>query len=161
LQTSDRNEDTAGVAVRPPVLYSGALAAGIALEFLWPLGAGLAQAHSVQVGAGLVLAIAGVMLMAAAMRRFAAAGTNVPTVQTSTALVTTGIYARTRNPIYLGLTAIYAGLSTTSNAWWAVLFLAPVLVILQVGVIDREERYLERRFGDAYREYVARVRRWL
>ena len=99
--------------------------------------------------------------MAAGMRRFAAAGTSVPTVRPSTALVTTGIYAWTRNPIYLGLTAIYAGLAIASNAWWAVLLLLPVLVILQVGVVSREERYLERRFGDAYRDYRTRVRRWL
>ena len=161
METNDRDNDTAGVAVRPPLLFLAGLAAGIAVEFLWPLGAGLANAHPAQIGAGLVLAVVGAVLMAAAMRRFAAAGTNVPTVLPSTALVTTGIYARSRNPIYLGLTAIYAGLAVALNAWWSVLLLVPVLVIMQVGVIKREERYLERKFGDAYRDYSSRVRRWL
>ncbi len=161
MTPSAEDTDTAGVVVRPPVLYLAALVLGGLLEFVWPLGAGLINGSLAQFAAGLVLVCAGAALLAAAMRKFKAAGTNVPTVLPSTALVTTGIYGRTRNPIYLGLSAVYAGLAVGLNAWWAMLLLAPVLVILQIGVIKREERYLEGKFGDDYRAYCARVRRWI
>ena len=161
MAPSAEDTDIAGVIVRPPVLFLTALLLGILLEFVRPLGGGLANASLAQLAAGAVLAGAGITLLVAAMRRFTAAGTNVPTVLPSTALVTSGIYARTRNPIYLGLTVIHAGLAIGLNAWWAVLILVPVLIVLKVGVVDREERYLERKFGDAYRDYCARVRRWI
>ena len=105
--------------------------------------------------------LAGAGVMAMAMRGFKAAGTNVQTVLPATALVTTGIYARSRNPIYVALTTIYLGLALALNAVWALGLLVPVLVVMHYGVIRREERYLERKFGDAYRDYSARVRRWL
>lgn len=161
MTPSSEDMETAGVAVRPPVLFLSALLLGCLLEFVWPLGAGLLNSSLVRVAAGAVLVCAGAALLVAAMGKFKAAGTNVPTVLPSTALVTTGVYARTRNPIYLGLSAIYAGLAVGLNTWWAILLLAPILVILQVGVVKREERYLERKFGDDYRAYCTRVRRWI
>ena len=160
MAPSAEDTDIAGVVVRPPVLFLAALLLGCLLEYALPLGPGLLHGSLVQLAAGAVLIGSGTALLAAAMRKFNAAGTNVPTVLPSTALVTTGIYGRTRNPIYLGLSAVYAGLAVGLNAWWAILLLAPVLVILQIGVIKREERYLEGRFGDDYRAYCARVRRW-
>ena len=161
MAPSAEDTDVAGVVVRPPVLFLAALLLGVLVEFIWPLGTGLLSVSVAQIGAGTVFAGTGAALLTAAMRRFNAAGTNVPTVLPSTALVTSGIYARTRNPIYLGLTAIYAGLAVGLNAWWAVLILVPVLIVLKIGVVDREERYLESKFGDAYRAYCARVRRWI
>ena len=161
MAQSAENTDIAGVVVRPPLLFAAALALGIGLEFFWPLGDGLLKAPLRQVLVGLVLAALGIALLALAMRRFKAAGTNVPTVRPTIALVTTGIYAWSRNPIYLALTLIYWGLALMANAQLAVLLLAPVGLILHFGVVRREERYLERKFGDAYRDYSSRVRRWL
>ena len=72
-----------------------------------------------------------------------------------------GIYGRTRNPLYLGTTLIYLGLSVAAGSRWAIGLLVPLLWVINVGVVKREERYLERKFGDAYRDYKARVRRWI
>jgi protein-S-isoprenylcysteine O-methyltransferase Ste14 len=77
------------------------------------------------------------------------------------ALVTDGLYAYSRNPIYIALTLIYLGLTIAANSVWSIVFLVPILVIIRYGVIAREERYLERKFGDAYAEYRKRVRRWI
>ncbi len=93
-------------------------------------------------------------------RRFVAASTNIPPNLPTTALVVDGIYERTRNPLYLGSVLVYVGLSIAAGGLWAILFLVPLLWVMNVGVIAREERYLERKFGDAYRAYKARVRRW-
>lgn len=79
----------------------------------------------------------------------------------TTALVTTGPYRFTRNPMYLGFTAMYLGIAIWRNALWPLLLLPLILVVMQVGVIHREEAYLERLFGAEYRAYRQRVRRWI
>ncbi|NQV80212.1 MAG: isoprenylcysteine carboxylmethyltransferase family protein, partial [Alphaproteobacteria bacterium] len=93
--------------------------------------------------------------------RFRRAGTAVQPYKPSTTVVTDGVYRFSRNPIYLGLTAFYLGLAFAVNSGWAILLLPLVLVVMHYGVIAREERYLEGKFGAAYRDYKNRVRRWL
>src|SRR6202030_1935624 len=111
--------------------------------------------------AGAALAACGVVIIAMGTRRFLAAGTNIPPTLPTTALVVDGIYRRTRNPLYLGTTLIYLGLSVAAGSLWAIGLLVPLLWVINVGVVKREERYLERKFGDAYRDYKTRVRRWI
>ena len=76
-------------------------------------------------------------------------------------LSTEGPFRYTRNPGYLSLAMIYAGIAILRNALWAILFLPLVLYVIQLEVIGREERYLERTFGEEYLTYKARVRRWV
>jgi protein-S-isoprenylcysteine O-methyltransferase Ste14 len=108
-----------------------------------------------------MLAAGGFFIIAIGTRLFAAAGTNVPPTLPTTALVVDGIYRRTRNPLYLGLTLVYLGLGVAAGSLWAIGLVVPLLWVINVGVVKREERYLERTFGDAYRAYKARVRRWI
>ena len=70
-------------------------------------------------------------------------------------------YRHTRNPIYVGFAGVYAGPLMVVGTPWPALFLPAVLAVIRQGVIAREERYLAGRFGDAYADYAARVRRWL
>jgi protein-S-isoprenylcysteine O-methyltransferase Ste14 len=154
-------EGTAGVIARPPLLILGALVLGAVADRVLPLpypapGPGLV--HGV---AGGVLAVIGVALAAAAIRGFVRAKTPVPTTEPTRALVTTGIHGRTRNPIYLGLLLAYFGIGIAARSPWILLLAVPLAVTIRYGVVAREEAYLERRFGDAYRHYKARVRRWL
>ncbi len=150
--------DTAGVAVRPPVLYLGTLFLGGLIDLAFP--APLPDFAARLPTAGLAL-LAGLVLLTLCFVRFKAAGTNVPTWMPTTALVTTGPYRFSRNPIYLALTLVYLGLALAFGSWWPVVLLAPVLIVMRFGVIGREERYLEGKFGDAYRTYCASVRRWI
>jgi protein-S-isoprenylcysteine O-methyltransferase Ste14 len=76
-------------------------------------------------------------------------------------LTTTGSFRYTRNPSYLALAVIYAGIAVLRNSLWAMLLLALVVIVIQREVIGREERYLERAFGEEYLTYKARVRRWV
>ena len=85
------------------------------------------------------------------------AGSNVPTSLPTTTIVETG----PRNPIYLGMVLGLIGLAIAFNSLWLLLTLVPFALALRYGVVAREEAYLERKFGDAYRRYSARVRRWL
>jgi protein-S-isoprenylcysteine O-methyltransferase Ste14 len=72
-----------------------------------------------------------------------------------------GLYARSRNPIYVSLTAILAGLGLAGDSLWVLGMVVPLLGLLRWGVIAREERYLTGKFGERYLGYRARVRRWL
>jgi protein-S-isoprenylcysteine O-methyltransferase Ste14 len=76
-------------------------------------------------------------------------------------MVTEGPFHYTRNPGYLSMTMIYTGIASLANALWAILLLPVALLVIQRGVIEREERYLERKFGEEYLRYKAQVRRWI
>ncbi len=90
-----------------------------------------------------------------------AAGTATDPRMPATTLVVGGPFRYSRNPMYLGRTLLYLGLALLANAVWVVAALVPVQIVIHYGVIKREECYLDRRFGDAYRRYRALVRRWI
>jgi protein-S-isoprenylcysteine O-methyltransferase Ste14 len=109
---------------------------------------------------GALVAIAGGALVIAAERRFRQVGTNVPPWRPSLRLATSGIYERMRNPMYIGLLLVVGGLGIALGSDWTLLLLVPTALVLHYGVVLREERYLERKFGEEYRRYRARVPRW-
>ncbi|MER8549870.1 isoprenylcysteine carboxylmethyltransferase family protein [Mesorhizobium sp. M0684] len=152
--------DVAGVIALPPLIFLGFLVAATVLEVLVPLPimAGQALARYLT---GAVLAVCGFVFIFMAADRFQAAGTNIPPTLPTTALVVDGIYRRTRNPFYLGTTLVYLGLGVAAGSLWAIALVIPLLWVINTGVIAPEERYLERKFGDVYRAYKARVRRWI
>jgi protein-S-isoprenylcysteine O-methyltransferase Ste14 len=152
--------DVAGVIALPPLIFLCFLATAALLEAVVPLPVLAAHAFSRYL-AGAALAVAGFLIILRAAGRFQAAGTNVPPNLPATALVVDGIYRRTRNPFYLGMTLVFLGLSVAAGSVWAIGLVVPLLWVINTGVIAREERYLERKFGDAYRAYKARVRRWV
>jgi protein-S-isoprenylcysteine O-methyltransferase Ste14 len=156
-----RTTDYADVTVKPPLLFGGALALGYVLSLYWPLGPGLVSPNALVVTVRLAFIAGGFALAIFSVRAFRRAGTNVVPVQPATALVTTGPSRITRNPIYIASVLVYFGLSIVLTSVWVLLLLVPVLVIWQRGVVEKEEAYLERKFGDAYRAYKARVPRWL
>jgi protein-S-isoprenylcysteine O-methyltransferase Ste14 len=150
--------DSPGVIAWPPAIYLGALLLGLLLHFLWPvnpLPPGLARV------AGAILILAGCILGFWAERTMHRAGTNIRPDRPATALVTWGPFRFTRNPLYVSVTGVYLGLTLLVNALGPLLVLPFLLALLQWGVIHREECYLEGKFGETYRAYRARVRRWL
>jgi protein-S-isoprenylcysteine O-methyltransferase Ste14 len=152
--------DVPGVLALPPLIFLAFLMAATVLELLVPLQ--LLGAHPLaRYLTGAALAACGVIMIGMGTRRFMAAGTNIPPTLPTTALVVDGIYRRTRNPLYLGTTLVYLALAVAAGSLWAMLLMVPLLWMINVGVIAREERYLERKFGDAYRSYKGRVRRWI
>jgi protein-S-isoprenylcysteine O-methyltransferase Ste14 len=100
-------------------------------------------------------------LVAWAIATMTRAGSNVPTSLPTTTIVEIGPYRFTRNPIYLGMLLGLIGLAIATNSLWLLIALVPFAFVIRYGVVAREEAYLERKFGDAYRRYCARVRRWL
>ena len=153
--------DTSGVRIFPPAIYLAGLAFGFLLHWLWPV-------HLVDPPALLVVRIVGGVLIAAglalplwATATFRGVGTTPNPTQPTTALAFGGPYGFTRNPMYLGLALLTAGVALVANSLWPLLALPFVLWTVRRIVIDREERYLEARFGDEYLRYKGRVRRWI
>jgi protein-S-isoprenylcysteine O-methyltransferase Ste14 len=103
----------------------------------------------------------GLALGLAAVRQFRRHETPFNPHQPSTALITAGPYRYSRNPIYLALNLVYAGIGIAADNPWTLALLVPVLIVMHHGVITREERYLERKFPDTYRRYKSTTRRWL
>ncbi len=155
-----RDTATAGVITRPPLLFLAGLILGLILDHVLPLRLALPQTAPVCWTAGGGLIVLGVAIFAAGVRNFARAATPVPSTRPVRALVTTGIHGWSRNPIYVGMFLVYAGIGLAARSPWVLVLALPVAVTLRYGVVAREEAYLERRFGDAYRAYKARVRRW-
>jgi protein-S-isoprenylcysteine O-methyltransferase Ste14 len=151
-------QDNPGIWVPPPLLYLLALLLGLVLDrrahipFLprgvarslgWPL-----------VGGGMTLA-------AWFIRTMRGADTTIRTDKPVSSLVQDGPFRYSRNPGYVALTMIYAGIAVRRNALWAILLLPVVVYVIQREVIGREERYLERTFGEEYVNYKVQVRRWI
>jgi len=150
--------DNPQVRVPPPLFYALAVAGGFLLNRRWPMPVG----DGVWVkGLAVVLIVASAGLAAGGIGMFRRSGTSIVPIRPATALVVSGPYRFTRNPMYLGLAVFTGALTLWMNTWWPVLLLVPVLYAIQRFVIAREERYLERRFGAAYLAYSRRVRRWL
>lgn len=149
---------SAGVVVPPPLLYLVALGLGLLVQRFYPvtiLPSGVARV----LGVGLL--VAGAIISLLAIMAFRRAGTSVNPARSSTALVLSGPYRFTRNPMYVGLTTLYLGVTAWFSALWPLLLLPIILVVMQQWVIAREERYLEMKFEEDYRQYKSRVRRWL
>lgn len=150
--------DHAGVRFPPPLIFLIPLLAGLAYDSLWFEGqiAGLGWNL-----AGGLLVLAGFGLLAASAPRFRRAGTSIEPWKPTSNIIDDGIYGRSRNPIYLAMALVYAGLSIAAVSLPAFLLLIPALLVIRFYVIAREEAYLEAKFGEAYRRYQARVRRWV
>jgi protein-S-isoprenylcysteine O-methyltransferase Ste14 len=151
--------DTANVLIRPPIAWALAVLAGLALHWLVPLPV---KPASVAVGwvGGTVFVLA-FALAVWAILTMTKAGSNVPTNRPTTVIVRSGPYRFTRNPIYLGMLIGLVGLAMAFDSLWLLVMLVPFFLVIRYDVISREEAYLDRKFGDAYRDYRMRVRRWL
>jgi len=144
--------------LRPPLLFAAAIAAGMVLHLAWPWSF---TSRAVRWPIGVLLSTAGVALFVAAIRAFDAAGTPVPGNRPATAIVHSGPYRFSRNPIYLALALIHLGVAVSFGNWWLLVTLAVSVGVIATSVVRREERYLEARFGSIYSAYKSSVRRWL
>jgi protein-S-isoprenylcysteine O-methyltransferase Ste14 len=150
--------DNPGVIARPPLLYGAAFLVVLALRWLSPMPI---LGRSVLLWPGLAIVVLGVGLATWGRRTMSAAGTNIDPALPTTAIVDSGPFRYSRNPLYLALTGVYLGLTLAFDTWWGMVVLVPLAIAMHGGVVRREERYLEQKFGDAYRQYRSRVRRYI
>lgn len=151
-------KDNPNVIAPPPLIFLSGLLVGGFVSWFYPL-AFLPTSFSVVTG--ILLIFTGLAIVSAALTKMRRAETNVEPWKPTTAIISDGIYGVSRNPIYLAMVLIYFGVSSLFNSFW---FLPPiilVLIVMRYGVILREEKYLERKFGDEYLNYKNRVGRWI
>jgi protein-S-isoprenylcysteine O-methyltransferase Ste14 len=157
-------DDSRGPNVRipPPLLFAMPLVTGFIVQHFVPThivtGAGPARTLRLVGIAEIAIALA---LMGWAASTFLRFRTPIVPIHRARALVNDGPFRLTRNPMYLGFTVLYVGITFVANAFWPLLFLPEAIVLTYLFAIKREEAYLTREFGDAYRDYCSRVRRWI
>jgi protein-S-isoprenylcysteine O-methyltransferase Ste14 len=146
------------VPIPPPLYYGAALAGGLILQRFLPLDIPF---HTVTAPAGAVALASGIAMNLGGVIGVATHKTTIVPHHHVAALVTTGVYRFTRNPMYTGLAMAVAGASPVLGTWWPLILLPAALLAVRRLVIDPEERYLTQRFGSIYNEYRRRVPRWL
>lgn len=149
--------DYADIFSKPPTVALTHLVMGMVIQLFMPLKL---PAVLPWVLPGMALIAAGVWVALRAMREFKAHETTVPTDEPASALVTSGLYRRSRNPIYTGLCLIYLGIGVMLSNVWVLGLFVPFFLYLNNHVIPREEEYLGRKFGAAYRDYCKQAGRW-
>jgi protein-S-isoprenylcysteine O-methyltransferase Ste14 len=152
------SSETSGVRVPPPLFYVAGFLVGLALEAAVPIDR---PPLAVTLGGALLGGAGWLVLDGAAMLSFRRARTSMIPMKPSSALVAGGPYRFTRNPMYVGMAFLYAGLAFAVGLVWPLIALPAVIAAVDRLVIAREEAYLARRFGRPYREYMASVRRWV
>lgn len=153
--------DVAGVIARPPLIVLGTLIAAFALDYFFPQGHMARTAGSLRYVASGIALVCAVLLLGAAANEMRKAKTNIPTWEPALALVTEGVYARTRNPIYLAFIIFLVGTGMLFNSDWLFVLLVPFVLVIHYGVIRREENYLLARFGAPYANYMRQVPRYV
>jgi protein-S-isoprenylcysteine O-methyltransferase Ste14 len=153
------SRDGAAVRIPPPLTYVVAVVAGIGLQLIWPLSIGLAWGP--RVALALLVALLGTPLVVGALRLFRETGQDPMPWAATPEIVTRGVYRFTRNPMYVSLTLSQSAIGIGLGNLWILLLVPVVCVAVHITAIRHEEAYLERKFGDSYRDYKNSVRRWL
>lgn len=149
------------VLIPPPILFALAFILGLVLQHFLPIAVAPTPARQYVRLAGILLVVSSAVLAAAAFITLARHRTTFRTDRAVSALVTSGPFRFTRNPMYLSLTLLLAGASALLDSFWLLAFLLPVLLLVQRIAIVPEERYLLHAYGSDYDAYCRRVRRWL
>ena len=157
MSDAPENADNPGVIAPPPLIYVGALIFGLLVGRRFPMSF---LPRGVARGLGWTLLGGGVLLLGWFEWAMRHAGTPTNPYKPVERIATEGPFRYTRNPGYLAMTLIYGGITALANTLPAALLLPVVLHVMRRGVIEREERYLEGKFGDEYLNYKARERRW-
>jgi len=150
--------DKANVIALPPLIYGASLLLGIVIHLVFPISF---LPGSIGGWLGGLLILLSILIVGSAFRALGRAKTPFDVHQSTVAIVTDGAFRYSRNPMYLSLTLLYLGLTSLINSLWMLLLVMPLMVVMQRGVVEREEQYLEGKFGEEYLRYKMRVRRWI
>lgn len=156
----ESKSDKKGAAVKfpPPAIFASLILLGVGMQSLWPLRLGIPESLEIF---GYLLVLFGVAVAVLVSSSFRKVGTAIEPWKPTTAIVTTGIYAWSRNPIYTGFCFINIGIGVATNNLWVFVSFIPAVFLVYHVAIAKEERYLEQKFADEYLAYKKSVRRWI
>ncbi len=158
MKSAEPASDNPGVRIPPPVIFVAFLLFGIALDRLAPIR--MAHVNRIAWLGGIFMALAPIII-AWGLWQFRKAKTTVRPDRPASALITTGPFRISRNPLYLAWSMLYTGVGLWLNNGWVIVLLVPAITVITRAVIVREEFYLLKKFGEAYQRYQAKVRRWV
>ncbi|MGH6839257.1 MAG: methyltransferase family protein [Methylocella sp.] len=154
----DPAADRANVIASPTMIFAGVLVLGFGLDMIWPA---LFLPEGWGLPLGLIVIFAAVNIKLFAVREMVRVKTNLYVRRPTTDIATEGPFSVSRNPFYIGMILLNTGIGCIVNSLWILLLSAGLAAVLQKGVIEPEEAYLEKKFGDKYLRYKAKVRRWI
>ena len=156
----ENKNDNPGVYIPPPLFYVVAFFAALLLQKLVPLNKQFFYTTTSKIIGSAIILIS-LFFNFPALRQFFKTKNTLVTIKPANSLQTTGIYSISRNPMYVSLLLLYVGLSFIIGNWWHLILLPLLFLIVQEYIIKREEKYLDRRFGEQYFDYKTKVRRWI
>ena len=149
-----------GVYVPPPLIYVAFFFLSFILQKWRPLDQAMLNTTTAHIVGWLFITLFFIICVLS-MHKFIRSKNTVITVKPATSLQTTGIYAFTRNPMYISLLLLYCGLAVFKGNWWTFILLPLLILVVQLYVIRKEETYLYDAFGKSYLDYRKKVRRWI
>ncbi len=153
-------KDNPGVYIPPPLIYLAFFFVAFPFQRWLPIPHAFFESPAAR-AIGAIFILAGMSFGFPALIRFLKSGNTVVTIKPASCLQTTGIYALSRNPMYVSLMFFYTGFAFLFGNWWHFILTPFVFLVIQQYVIRREENYLYRRFGEDYMKYKGKVRRWI
>ena len=154
-------KDSPGVYVPPPLVYAACFLLSFLLQGYFTIRSAFFFHSKAANVIGMIIIIFGLLLAIPALRQFFKTKNTIVLIKPANSLQTTGIYSRTRNPMYLSLLLIYLGMAFIFGNWWTLILVPLLFILVTYRIIMPEERYLGRAFGEEYVAYKSRVRRWL
>jgi protein-S-isoprenylcysteine O-methyltransferase Ste14 len=156
----ENKKDHPGIYVPPPIVYALTFLVAVFIQKKVPIDDSLFHLQLAKI-VGVGLLIIALFFLIRSLRQFFLSNNTLVTIMPTNSLQTNGIYNITRNPMYLGLAIVYLGISCLIGNWWNIILFPLLLLLIQEYMIKREEKYLERRFGQVYLDYKSKVRRWI
>lgn len=153
-------KDSPGVRIPPPTFFIIAFVLAWIFQRVIPVSKDFFRSDAADT-IGYSLILLSLLFGIPALAQFIRTRNTPITYKPSTSLQTTGLFAFSRNPMYIGLFLFYAGVSLIAGNWWNFLLIPALFIVVQEYIIKHEEKYLERKFGQQYSDYRKKVRRWL
>lgn len=154
------NNDKKGAAVKfpPPLIFLGFILCACAIQYYWP------ASFPSSIGfkfIGVVVILIGLAVVVAASRTFKKVETNIEPWKPTSKIVSNGVFAYSRNPIYVAFCLAPIGMGLVVGSFWVLMSFVPAAITVYFVAIKKEETYLEQKFGDEYLAYKNNVRRWV
>lgn len=149
-----------GVYIPPPIIYAAIFLVSLLLQKVFSFSYLFFKSETAVVFGYIFIALSLIFALPALLK-FVKSRNTVITVKPANSLQTDGIYAFTRNPMYLGLLLLYTGIAFFAGNWWTIILTPLVVIVITLYVIRLEEKYLSDAFGEDFIAYKAKVRQWI
>lgn len=155
--TLEKDEKGASVKFPPPLIFLILMFAAYGMHYIWPIDISGSKLKYI----GIVMVLLGFGIVILVSQSFKRVKTNIEPWKPTTTIISNGVFAYSRNPIYVAFCLITIGVGISLNSIWILFSVIPCVMLVYYIAIKKEEVYLEEKFGEEYLQYKSKVRRWL